>query len=152
VRPSCVSSGTFRSPPLMCKKTIRIADKGGNSAYGTATVQPSSSPLHEVYKSHQPEEQCGNAKRPTTVGRRHISYASIVLWVETIRIPSAELRGPPGPANASNDGCSFNTSMNLEIKQQQSCLALAFLAISVRVKLLLNCDTQSQRRLRRQPP
>ena len=45
-----------------------------------------------------------------------------VLWVETIRIDRAEGCGPPDAANARNDGHHFHMSMNLEIRQQQSCI------------------------------
>jgi len=47
-----------------------------------------------------------------------------VSWVETIRVPRAEGRGPPGGADECNVNYHFNVSINWEIRQQQGCIQL----------------------------
>ena len=44
-------------------------------------------------------------------------YTSIVLWLETIRIPRA---GRRTELMYGTTGCHFNMSMNFEIRQQQN--------------------------------
>jgi len=65
------------------------------------------------------ESRPRNSESESSVRQRDISYTSIVLWVETIRIPRAEGCGPPGGADVCNRGYHFNMlSMNLEIREQ----------------------------------
>ena len=49
-----------------------------------------------------------------------VSYPTILLGVETIRIPRAEECGPPGEANACNDKYHLNMSRNLVTRRRQN--------------------------------
>ena len=60
------------------------------------------------------------------IGRMQRCRCNAGFWVEKVRIPPAEGRGPPGGANASNDRYHFNIymSINLETSRQRSSIQL----------------------------
>ena len=55
-------------------------------------------------------------------GQCDVSQVSMVLCIETMRIPRAERWGPPGGANACNDEHHFYVSKNGEIRHPQSSM------------------------------
>jgi len=93
------------------------------AAWNTSLIRTESITQAQLFVVHDRHatQACSTRGR---LGSWDVSYTSIVHWVETIRITHAEGRGRPGGANVRNHGYHFNMSINLKIREQQSCAQL----------------------------
>ena len=80
-------------------------------AYGYATVRSHLNPTLSQPAGGFDRPRYVTSSRQQGRYKEDVSYASIVLWVETIRLPRAEGGGPLGGADVCNNaGADFSTS------------------------------------------